>query len=357
MFRIVLLTLLLIGGQLVSAQVIPNGDFTGPSNTSYNGWPPPGWSTTIQSPDTWAAGTGPNGFSAPASPNGGTFVRTNGYGPEGMQAVVTGLTIGQPFTIDFWYAEACISLSPSPGVGGYVFNMFGVNQLTPVVSCNTPAVWVPGSVTFMPTATSGMLTITTQALGGHSHTLVDGASVGVVLPIDGVEFQVSPRQDRTLTIDWTAEQEDDNVHFYVVERSADGIVWDFFERQEALGQALAYYRTEDPDPLAGESFYRLKSMGHDGHAKYSEIRSVNFDEPVMGDLLIYPNPTEGEVTVVGNAVELGQIRVFDMMGKEHTRQVRFHDEDENHRQLDLGGLASGIYLIRTATAVKRVRVR
>ncbi|MEM1000603.1 MAG: T9SS type A sorting domain-containing protein [Bacteroidota bacterium] len=358
MFRNTILTLLLFVGSSLSAQVIPNGDFTGPSTTTYNGWAPPGWSTTVQSPDTWAAGPGPDGFNAPASPNGGTFVRTNGFGPEGFQAFVTGLTVGQPFTIDFYFGEACINLNPSPGTGGYVFNMFGVNQLTPVVICSTPAIWVPGSVTFIPTSTAGMLTITTQALGGHSHTILDGLRVGVVLPIEGVEFRAWARRDRTVGLDWTAEREVDT-DFYLVERSEDGMTWEFLEQMDATGnvQDPTWYQTEDLNPYFGRSYYRLKSFGLDGHAEYSEVQTVDFEVPTVGELLLYPNPTEGKVTLAGSAQELTVVRVFDVLGQEVTPRVTQQLMDETHLELDLGALSAGIYLVKTAMSAKRVQVR
>lgn len=348
--------LFLIAGLSLPAQVIPNGDFTGPSSTTYNGWAPPGWSTTIQSPDTWAAGPGPNGHNAPASPNGGTYVRTNSYGPEGIIATITGMTIGVPMTLDFWYAESCIALNPNAGGGRYNITMFGISQGPAFLPCSTPAVWYPGSVTFVPTSTSASIEIRTQYVAGHSHSLIDGLRIGTVLPIEDLEFAVVPQEDRTVDIHWSTGKEISS-DFFEVQRSEDGLAWEYLHKVESAGneQVGHTYSHTDVNPFYGKSYYRLREVGQNGRSSYSDVQTVDFGEPLPGTVLVYPNPATHRITVVANAEELAGLEVYDLTGKNLRESVQVIRTSDLRADVDLLDLPPGIYLVKTATTAQRVR--
>jgi hypothetical protein len=355
-YRIALVFMLLLLGIFTHAQVIPNGDFTGPSSTTYNGWAPPGWTTTIQSPDTWAAGPGPNGHNAPASPNGGTYIRTNSYGPEGIIATITGMTIGVPMTLDFWYGESCIALNPNAGGGRYNITMFGVSQGPAFLPCTTPAVWYPGSVTFLPTATSGTIEIRTQYVAGHSHSLFDGLRIGTVLPIEDLEFWAIPQEDRTVDLKWSTGKEISS-DFFELQRSEDGLAWEYLDKQTSAGNAQVghAYEFTDINPFFGKSFYRLREVGQDGRSSYSDVQTVDFGQPLPGSVMVYPNPASNRISVVASAEELKALRVFDLAGKNLTEVVKIIQMSDLRSEVDLVDLPAGVYLIKTATTAERVR--
>ena len=57
---------------------------------------------------------------------------------------------------------------------------------------------------------------------------------------------------------------------------------------------------------------------------------------------IYPNPTAGEVQVMGAAGEVSEVLVLDMKG----RQVAYIEHTD---RFDVSGLPSGTYIIRVRT--------
>ena len=63
------------------------------------------------------------------------------------------------------------------------------------------------------------------------------------------------------------------------------------------------------------------------------------------DANVYPNPTTGVVNIEGATLN-ADIAVFDMFGK----QLMTGKVASERTELDLSGLASGIYIIRIANA-------
>ena len=61
------------------------------------------------------------------------------------------------------------------------------------------------------------------------------------------------------------------------------------------------------------------------------------------DLTVFPNPSKGKVTIEIPEGINGQLYVFDMQGKEVTKNIEINNRYET--QLDLSNLSSGSYTI------------
>jgi hypothetical protein len=82
----------------------------------------------------------------------------------------------------------------------------------------------------------------------------------------------------------------DNV---VIERSADGNIFDAIDTVSIRDQGLHLYM--DHKPIAGDNFYRLKLIDKDGTSGHSEIRKLRFAQlPVVN---VYPNPATDMVRI------------------------------------------------------------
>ena len=63
--------------------------------------------------------------------------------------------------------------------------------------------------------------------------------------------------------------------------------------------------------------------------------------PMEQTLQAFPNPTSGLLTVTGSA-DFTQIQLFDAYG----RQIKTYSVEENQIEIDLHGLADGVYFIK-----------
>jgi hypothetical protein len=72
------------------------------------------------------------------------------------------------------------------------------------------------------------------------------------------------------------------------------------------------------------------------------------------EIKISPNPTDGIVRIEGESEELSNYSVSNIIGQDVSSQVNFVENAEHYIIIDLSGLPSGLYFVRTKTRVCRV---
>lgn len=103
-----------------------------------------------------------------------------------------------------------------------------------------------------------------------------------------------------------------------------------------------------PNPSATYQIGFL-GIGHEAEGVYVDdvwvgnIQGVGVNENASPVAMAHPNPTKGHVTVVANIAE-GEVVVCDLFG----RQVTTASLREGHAELDLSGVAKGVYVARIA---------
>ncbi|MDZ4822324.1 MAG: T9SS type A sorting domain-containing protein [Flavobacteriales bacterium] len=168
-------------------------------------------------------------------------------------------------------------------------------------------------------------------------------------PIELLSFVAVPDGIR-VAIKWVTTSELNN-ELFIVERSANGIDdWMEVSRLPGAGtsESTIYYTSYDHDPIHGLNFYRLKQIDYDGQYKYSEIEVVEFMS--KDDILIYPNPSHGDVVNVGgNTDAVVSLTMFSIHGKVVMSKPR---GDGDFRQIDLQhlNLPAGMYTLEFALA-------
>jgi hypothetical protein len=99
-----------------------------------------------------------------------------------------------------------------------------------------------------------------------------------------------------ISIEWKVENEL-NIENYIVERSSNGT--DFFKQSSIAVSGSNSIRNNyswfDNNPLIGNSFYRVKSIGRDGSKKASNIMKVAQVKMPDASITIYPNPIQGNL--------------------------------------------------------------
>lgn len=215
----------------------------------------------------------------------------------------------------------------------------------------------PGTVTA--TNTTGALTVeftsdafTTRA--GWEATIAPMSCSGtVVLPVELIHFSAEEETGR-VHLNWATASELNNDYF-TVERSLDGQQWEPIMMIPGAGNSsqVIHYTGVDEFPLDGWSYYRLKQTDFDGTFAYSQVVAVELGNVGGSEVNVYPNPTTGQLTLSGAEVELTEIQVLDVLGQDVTSSLNIVRRDQQIK-LDLTGLPSGIYMVRTKTIASRV---
>ena len=111
-------------------------------------------------------------------------------------------------------------------------------------------------------------------------------------PVSSATFKTikANEQNGKIAVSWTIENER-NIKHYEVEKSADGITFTKVNTTTATGgnSNSIEYNWLDVNPLSGNNFYRVRSIGSDGKFSYSSTVMVNMGTLVSG-IRIYPNP-------------------------------------------------------------------
>jgi len=174
------------------------------------------------------------------------------------------------------------------------------------------------------------------------------------LPIELISFNATVTENNLVKLDWNTASEINNDYF-TVQRSKNAIMWENLITIDGAGNSstLLNYETTDFNPYSDVSYYLLKQTDFDGEFSYSNIVSVDIQNSATNQIEIYPNPTENQITIVGNSNELEIINVYNILREDITYQVTV-EKNKQKIVLDLSELSSGIYYIKTKTTANKV---
>ena len=199
----------------------------------------------------------------------------------------------------------------------------------------------------------GFNTTGTNAAGSVSTTVVESSflqaanywtlashSVSNPLPVELLSFTAVPASTM-VDLYWSTASEKDNA-FFTVERSADADRFVPLLQVPGAGnsQAVLHYRSEDPHPLDGLSYYRLRQTDSDGTSKVSAAVPVFFRGEAHGLTVLY----DGNGAWLQHHFPAGSTyAVMDATGRV---LLSGRVEHEGPMRIPADHLASGTYLIR-----------
>jgi hypothetical protein len=130
---------------------------------------------------------------------------------------------------------------------------------------------------------------------GFSGFGLSNAPAGGPLPVTLSRFEGKSTVEGNL-LNWTTTSETNNAYF-LVERSTKGRIFMTVGKVEALkgNQAEKNYRFPDMDFVKGINYFRLKQVDPDSKSVYSRI--VAIDAAKAGEITLYPNPLQKELTL------------------------------------------------------------
>lgn len=167
----------------------------------------------------------------------------------------------------------------------------------------------------------------------------------VPLPIELAAFDATLVDD-AVQLDWITTEELNNDYF-IIQRSADGELFENIERIEGQGNSSAThtYQVYDYQPLAGKSWYRLGQVDKDGVMSFSEAREIIYEPAVS--ITIFPNPARNQFSFRYNG-ELDNVlmTVYDARGNQViARQYDALAQNAEH-SVQTRDLAAGIYMVK-----------
>jgi len=158
---------------------------------------------------------------------------------------------------------------------------------------------------------------------------------GLTLPIVLLNFTAKENYN-TVLLEWATSTEINN-NYFELQRSENGIDFTFFAKIDGAGNSnnIIYYQSIDNTPLTGISYYRLKQVDFDGQLSYSKIEVV---ELINNEVTIYPNPTNGLLTIDNLNGE--EITIINIAGK-HLKTI-----SPTTNTINVSELPRGIYFIK-----------
>lgn len=170
--------------------------------------------------------------------------------------------------------------------------------------------------------------------------------VSSIFPLDLLRFEAK-KEGRGVLVSWLTENEN-SIETYVVERSRDAIDFEPIEWVLPKGnnqQGQNNYQAVDVTPYLGDNYYRLKSTEWTGVINYSSIRHVHMTSNEAVAVELFPNPTQGKITVVVKSKTAKMdLRIINSLGQIVQHQV-YEDYNNQILQLDLNGVNAGWYMV------------
>lgn len=176
---------------------------------------------------------------------------------------------------------------------------------------------------------------------------------GNELPIELLSFEAK-RKDDIVEVDWSTASEINNNYFTIL-RSLNGSNWNAIGNVEGAGNSTSTltYQFIDNEPINGTSFYQLKQTDFNGDYALSNIAIVQY-ESTDNDLQIFPNPTEGLITIFAKEEEIDQVKIYNTIGQDITNQIVINYISNTQMSVDLSGLSSGYYFIRSKSNIEKI---
>ena len=172
---------------------------------------------------------------------------------------------------------------------------------------------------------------------------VPGATIP--LPIELGSFNARLAANKTVDIRWVTISERNTSHF-IVEKTQDFKSIRSLTQQKAVGNStvLQYYRATDRYPVAGITYYRLKSVDFDSTTAYSTWEAVNYtvNEPTLD---MFPNPANEVVQLHFKGATLGKVEVLIINALGQIVSSTLLDSQSTIR-IPTGQLQSGIYTLK-----------
>ena len=183
---------------------------------------------------------------------------------------------------------------------------------------------------------------------GIANVYPDQAPTCIVLDEDDVQLQAEKIAGGAVRLNWQVHSNFSlDESSLVLQRSENGEDWKVVTRVEP-GLVEPYDSHIDQDALPGISFYRIVMRDANSAYSYSNVATVLTDESGLAMLDLYPNPTQGRINLSCYVDHDGPLHItlHNELGQVVFEQESLGSMGTRTTELDLGDLASGVYLMK-----------
>jgi hypothetical protein len=187
---------------------------------------------------------------------------------------------------------------------------------------------------------------------GGALTITAGSWSLSALPIELLNFTVSKNDDHGANINWITSSEINN-NYFTVERTKDDQNFETVATVLGAGNSNVElsYKTLDPNPLSGISYYRLTQTDFNGQSHNFSL--VPFDNNISNDisLTLFPNISNGEyLSMTTNSADIGStmnVSIYDLYEKKILiKSIVIEQQALNLTELlSIPKLANGMYFL------------
>lgn len=172
----------------------------------------------------------------------------------------------------------------------------------------------------------------TQNPHGYAATLMAASAMEfpiVTLPVKFTSFTAALGKSGDVEINW-ANEDDGDVAYYAVQRSADGTSFNTISKIQRNGSLS--YNFDDNTVTGSVAYYRIQAVNKDGAPYYSKVLFVKL-KSLAASISVSPNPiTDGVVHIRFENIPAGNynVRIINSDGKSNmVKQVQVStDQDE-----------------------------
>jgi hypothetical protein len=159
-----------------------------------------------------------------------------------------------------------------------------------------------------------------------------------------------------IQVEWSAQNEL-NVNNYEVEKSANGSSFYKLALVNARNNGASLYSEFDATPLAGNNFYRIKSIANNGEVKYSKVVKVNIGKH-NSEITIFPNPVKDKsFAIYFNNMEKGtySVSLFNGLGaKVFSTSIIYNGGNASEALRLKQDLPKGVYQLKIMNGSNKV---
>jgi len=186
--------------------------------------------------------------------------------------------------------------------------------------------------------------------------LITRSPINPVLPARITALQ-GYNEGRYNHLEWIAEAGADHA-FFAIERSLDGTDFSEIGRMSVAGfsdgEAFTYADAFAP---AGLAYYRIRSVDIQGGEARSEVLAITREALGLELLELKPIPTADRLTLTYSIVSESLpvvVHLVDLTGRPILRQSWQRAVGTHEQQLDLSGLAAGVYVLQIQQGKERI---
>lgn len=177
----------------------------------------------------------------------------------------------------------------------------------------------------------------------------------IALPVELMYFNANCSVNKKVTIEWGTATEKNN-NYFIVEKSCDGINFEFLAKIPGAGdsQTIKKYEFVDENYCQGVFYYRLSQTDYDGQKNTFEIISANC---LTDENQVYPNPTKNIFYLNTNKSVISNIKLYTSTGD----IIRSYDNEivEKHetKSFNTYGMSPGVYFLHYILEQREVKIQ